>query len=233
MFSFETISESEKIYWYKTLRKLSRENEDLYNFLFSKDYDDDCYASACSLCDEYNDYNGSVVTVMCGASKLCFVSDVSDLVVKIPFTSTDFCAIEASNYRTGAYFNLEWYFAGTTKWENFREFFPTINFPVYFSEKMYCNIINGDYDNITYSSRNECRKQNFDTFFTTSDVDYIVRFQYGIDVYQQLVDFCVECDINDIHGDNVMYDKNGNIRFIDYSGFRDEESDGYLYSDCG
>lgn len=221
MFSFETINEIEKTYWYKTLWELSRANEDIHDFLFGDEWEEweDGYSAACNLCDDYRDYNGNCVTVMCGASKLCFVSDVSDLVVKIPFTSTDFCAIEASNYRTGAYFNLERYLAGTTKWENFREFFPTINFPVYFSEKMFCNIINGDYDNITYSSRYEGSKQNFDTFFTNSDVDYIIRFQYGIDVYQQLVDFCVECDINDMHGGNVMYDKNGNIRFIDYSGF--------------
>jgi hypothetical protein len=43
--------------------------------------------------------------------------------------------------------------------------------------------------------------------------------QYGEDVLNQLTAFIKDNQIDDLHDGNIMYDKEGKIRFIDYSGY--------------
>lgn len=232
MFTLDSINEKDKAYWEETIDFLCETSEYVRDFLYhnNEGYDED-FAELIS-CQEYSDMFGHPIYFNSGCSKICIISNVSDVVIKIPFScGEDFCEIESRNYIQSAEYGLDKMFAGTVLWNDYLNRYRRV---FYFSEKMYYTI-HSEEPQISRVIKNSRKYITDNSFFGDKLIDSIIRFQYGNTQYDQVVDFCCVADINDIHGGNVMFSKGGILKFTDYSGFWDC---GYSYrrsdydSDC-
>lgn len=117
-----------------------------------------------------------------------------------------------------------------------------IVFPVYLAEKMATPL---EEDETSYYSSSDEKFLNSDNLpadtnvllsdyniflskeqSSTADLGFISSVaaalflgQYGEDNFKALSEFILENEIDDLHSGNMMFDKDGNIRIIDYSGF--------------
>lgn len=165
-----------------------------------------------------------------GCTKYVIIPDDSDYVIKIGRLglSKDYCAREALNYSKACEAGLERYFAKTFLFGEY----DGIN--VYLQEKMRCDDSSIDqtffrYAESTYPSTRSEEKEE-DLYY--DDINYAVD---GFDIYdtlracfgecketEELIKFCNDNDINDLHCENFGYlDYYDDIYIIDFSGYRE------------
>lgn len=173
-----------------------------------------------------------------GCSKICFrFVEFPDYIIKIPFLGVrivddgdlidehyyneeDYCAIEESVYSTAEQHNVSELFARTSFLDEI------LGVPVYIAE--YCPKKYYRYNiEISEDSKKKSREISQDKEFKYCGeiLSYlsILLEQYGEEFSKRVLRMVEECEVNDLHTDNVAFDKNGKFKLIDYSSFNDWE----------
>lgn len=164
-----------------------------------------------------------------GVSKIVVVVDNSKYVIKFssnPLGKTDFCYIEANNYKRAIGCGLEDYFAETF-------FFKRVDgIDLYLQEKVDCDSYSIEDNFFEYAEKIvEWDKEKTGDEYNDAiwelvenfNVDAALNAVYG-EGYDtnRLIRFCGENNINDLHQGNLGY-KNGFPVIIDFSGIFGEE----------
>lgn len=173
-----------------------------------------------------------------GCTKICFrFVEFSDYIIKIPFLGVrvvddgdlvderyyneeDYCAIEETVYLVAKEHNVSELFAETSFLGEIR------GVPVYIAE--YCPEKYHRYSiEISEDSKKRSMEISQDKEFRYCGeiLSYlsILLEQYGEEFSKRVLKMVEECEIEDLHTDNVAFDKNGKFKLIDYSSFNDQE----------
>lgn len=164
-----------------------------------------------------------------GITKIVVVIDNSKYVIKFssnPFGKTDFCHIEANNYKRAVGRGLEDYFAETF-------FFKRVDgIDLYLQEKVDCDSYSIEDNFFEYAEKIvEWDKEKVGDEY--NDAIWELVEDFGVDaalnaIYgegydtNRLIRFCGENKINDLHQGNLGY-KNGFPVIIDFSGIFGEK----------
>lgn len=161
------------------------------------------------------DNNVPYLKVSNGISKGVFIINFDygdEWVMKIPFCDKmyDYCALEVQNYTLAKQDGLENFFAETFSLGSF------LNAEVYLMRRA-----DVDYDELESYSTNEGCSEYYcnDSDYIYPDVLSCLDGFYNCDKVERLVNFCTNWEINDIHGENIGFYKDGTPVIIDYSGF--------------
>lgn len=175
-----------------------------------------------------------------GVSKLVLIPDEYNFVVKIPFSCTDYDEDDNEEFQ-GAYYiesgeygwdycRAEAEFYEAAKVHGVEKFFaPTIyigdikGWPIYIQDK--CLIFEESNSRYPHSEEDRCRSsEKLDSMKIVSErvpIDFIVDMfkDYPDEEVVGVFNFIDEVGIEDLHGNNCGYNKDGLVVFTDYSGY--------------
>lgn len=176
----------------------------------------------------------------CGASKMVFIFNNHDFVIKIPFSGmTNLCEVEVENYKTALMYGYESFLAEAHELNSYTIHTENdiISIPLYCMEKItvgeelvedeaYKIYIKNNSEELKGLNDNEKSDRFYDYIQYGGEVEYLIcaSDERGAD----FLDFCIDWDINDLHKGNVGFNKNGKVVLCDYSGYSGEyyNSDG-------
>jgi len=155
-----------------------------------------------------------------GATKICLVPADGDFVFKINIVDeydTDYCENEADNYEEAVNAGKSKYFLET-------RYFKTLNecgvcFAIYIQpkiEEISSSIDNDDEELLVKSSWYDSPAAED---MSPAWVNNFIK-EYGETELNELLDFCDQCHINDLHSGNIGY-VGGHPVIFDYAGYGD------------
>lgn len=172
-------------------------------------------------CRNHKDFLEGHIKVYCGETKACIISDeLSNWVVKVGFTyndeyrlenTTDFCAIEAKNYRDAVDEGLEEFFAASYELCRVaapKEYNYEDDIIFFIQEKA-----------VPDDEKTSATCEKYTGSDQNDDFDRIESLFCGHKKLEELFRFIEDWDINDLHSGNFGYTADGKIKIIDYSGF--------------
>lgn len=223
--------------------------EDIINSIIDLDgADEDTFSSEAAVNSIINIPDGWAYNY--GVSKLVLIPDEYSFVIKIPFSCTswtdydeddneedkiaefqrayyiesgeygwDYCRAEAEFYEAAKGHGVEKFFAPTIYIGDIK------GWPIYIQDKC---LIFGE-SNSRYSHSQEDRNRSsekLDSMKIASDrvpIDFIVDMfkEYPDEEVAGVFNFIDEVGIEDLHGNNCGYNKDGLVVFTDYSGYYD------------
>ena len=177
-----------------------------------------------------------------GVSKLVLIPDEYNFVVKIPFSCTDYDEDDNKEFQMAYYIESGEYgwdycraeaeFYEAAKVHGVEKFFaPTIyigdikGWPIYIQDK--CLIFEESNSQYSHSEEDRCRSsEKLDSMKIASErvpIDFIVDMfkDYPDEEVAGVFNFIDEVGIEDLHGSNCGYNKDGLVVFTDYSGYHD------------
>lgn len=125
----------------------------------------------------------------------------------------DYCQAEVNYYELAEEAGMEKYFAATIKWKDTKG-----GYPLYLQEKVeWFSHVEPSRKSMDLAKVNCCGDIRLD------NVEWIAAFLdwYGLDEYKKLLAFIENWGINDLHGGNIGYRKNGAPVIFDYSGWNE------------
>lgn len=138
-------------------------------------------------------------------------------VLKIPIGEYDYCEVEVKNYRRAEEEGLSNLFTSIDVFDS-----DNYSFPVYIQEKVRARNEDpdGDYDGDcdcweSLSEESTDSIQNLDMSGVL--VDELI-YSYGVILTEMFISFCEREIINDVHGGNYGYRRDGSPVVYDYSG---------------
>jgi hypothetical protein len=155
-----------------------------------------------------------------GETKACIISDkLSNWVIKVGYTysddegrtTTDFCAIEAKNYKDAIDEGLEEFFAAS--YELCRVTPPE----KYKYEEDIVFFIQEKAEPDDEKTSATCEKYTGSD--CNDDFDRVESLFQGNEKLDSLFEFIDDWNINDLHSGNFGYTKEGKVKIIDYSGY--------------
>lgn len=166
------------------------------------------------------------VEVCDGATKICLVPADGDFVFKINIVDeyTDYCENEADNYTAAVNAGKDKYFLET-------RYFKTLNecgvcFAIYIQPKIEEISSEIDIDELADDELVEelLAKSSWYDSPAAEDMSpaWVNNFikKYGETEFNELLDFCDQCHINDLHSGNIGY-VSGHPVIFDYAGYGD------------
>ena len=223
--------------------------EDIINSMIDLDgVDEDTFSSEAAVNSIINIPDGWAYNY--GVSKLVLIPDEYNFVVKIPFSCTswtdydeddneedkiaefqgayyiesgeygwDYCRAEAEFYEAAKVNGVEKFFAPTIYIGDIK------GWPIYIQDK--CLIFEESNSQYSHSQEDRCRSERkLDSMKIASDrvpIDFIVDMfkDYPDEEVAGVFNFIDEVGIEDLHGNNCGYKKDGIVVFTDYSGYYD------------
>lgn len=172
-------------------------------------------------CDEYDDFalvfEEKEITIHCahGATKACLVIEDELSVIKIGFSDffVNHAEREYNVYREAVCASVDKYFVPC---QYIGEIFENPVFTM--------NFVEVDETRVTSDLWTRCREsmsaEEISDIIDYEDgfVEALFPFYYGDEVIE-LYEFLNSLEINDLHGGNIGYDEDGNIKLVDYSGY--------------
>lgn len=231
-------------------RRLSKDSIDSLKYLPMIGKDTDGASTYWDLIDDVRAELGAK-ECKCGASKMTFLfKEFPDVVVKVSTIGwrlyededddgavhelnpvngrTDFCGLESDIYQDAADKGLDEFFFDIAEVFSFEgvKFYVEEKFKKeYWDSKEY---LDGDYKKGSKDSKARVKKIN-DSTSKVIDIDNNIISTwceyYDIDILIRLMQFLEEWNINDLHVANVAFDKAGNLRIFDYSGYKGVNDD--------
>jgi len=171
------------------------------------------------------------VEVCDGATKICLVPADGDFVFKINIVDEcyrDYCEDEADNYTAAVSAGKDKYFLET-------RYFKTLNecgvcFAIYIQPKI--EEISSEIDS---DDEKSLVKSSWYDSPAAEDMSpaWVSNFikEYGETEFNELLDFCDQCHINDLHSGNIGY-VGGHPVIFDYAGYGDFISSWEDSSEC-
>lgn len=147
-------------------------------------------------------------------------SDLSECFMNTEYSDNnvwDYCEQEAYVYERAKDYRLEYLFAETIYLCDYN------GYPIYIAEKMDEYSYGDKRNNCTKDSLAKARKYTHKPSGQRFDLEIIALFItcYGEESFTSLLTFLDNYNIYDFHDKNVGYDKDNNIRLLDYSDFCD------------
>ena len=217
-------------------------SQSLYHFCFDSDF----YVDTTSF--ETLAYNLNADNYDAGATKLVlFYDDIPDYVIKLPIfgyydewndkyfefqKSNCYCPIEENNNYCAAecyYTELAYQYKLEDMFIKTEVLTKIHGIPVYISERIDC--INEPWENeylceddaVIYSAQNLYHQYKNGLDKSKFYLENLILFidYYGLKRTNQLIDFILQNNIQDLHNANIGFDFNGDLKIIDCAGFFD------------
>ena len=159
------------------------------------------------------------VEVCDGATKICLVPADGDFVFKINIVDEcrDYCENEADNYTAAVKAGKDKYFLETRYFKTLNEY--GVCFAIYIQPKIEgisSSIDNDDEELLVKSSWYDSpAAENMSPAWVNNFIK-----EYGETEFNELLDFCDQCHINDLHSGNIGY-VGGRPVIFDYAGYGD------------
>lgn len=155
-----------------------------------------------------------------GATKICLVPADSDFVFKINIVDdfTDYCENEADNYTAAVKAGKSKYFLETRYFKTLNEF--GVCFAIYIQPKIeeISSLIDSDDDEESLAKSSWYDSPAAEDM-SPAWVNNFIK-EYGETEFNELLDFCDQCHINDLHSGNIGY-VGGRPVIFDYAGYGD------------
>ena len=191
----------------------------------------DGYNSFCEKAD--NHLKESHIAVSCGATKICFIPEESDWVIKLSFDMTDefdpeeeevdFCRREAYNYQKAVDQGLEEYFAATYKVGRVEDIDVYVQQKVvtdsYKIEDMFSSYVENVYEDDLVDYTDDEYNWAVDDYVNDLENTERIEAVFGdSEATCKLAIFIEKYEINDLHCANYGF-VNGVPVIMDYSGY--------------
>ena len=135
------------------------------------------------------------------------------------YNDWDYCETESYLYTKAKESNVEEFFAGTYLLGYYNDIYP-----IYISEYIANYHMPRAKDKIDYSALSSIYNEYVDfdkDTFANATAWYLLN-HYGKERFSKLLKFLQDWGIDDLHSGNVFFNKDGDMKIVDYSGYNED-----------